>query len=72
MDHVFMHTLIVSPSIRNDNVVAVYRECNIFIRSSIICISHLLIHIVAMCASTKNDNDNIVAMNSQVIFVSYD
>ena len=59
-----MHILVVSASIRIDNVVAIEREGNVCIRSLIICIPEVLIHIFAVCAYTKNDNDNIVALNS--------
>ena len=62
MAHVFMHILVVSGSIGNDNIVAVIgREGNVFIRSLIISIPHVLIHIVAVSVSTENDN--IVAVN---------
>ena len=57
MGHVFMHILVVSGSIENDNIVAVIRrEGNVCIRSLIICIPRVLIHIVAVCASTENDD----------------
>ena len=58
-----MHILVVSASIRIDNVVAIEREGNVCIRSLIIYITQVLIHIFAVSASIKNDNDNIVAMN---------
>ena len=70
MAHVFMHILIVSGSMGNDNIVTMIgREGNVCIRSLIICIPRVLIHIVAICVSTENDN--FVAVNSHVIFVSY-
>ena len=55
-----MHILVVFASIRNDNVVAIHREGNVCIRSLIICISQVLIHIVAVCVSTENDNIAVV------------
>ena len=58
-----MHILVVSASIRIGNVVAIEREGNVCIKSLIICIPQVLIYIFAVCASTKNDNDNIVAVN---------
>ena len=62
MAHIFMHILVVSGSIKNDNIVAVIgREGNVYIRSLIICIPHVLIHIFVVCASIENDN--IVAVN---------
>ena len=62
MAHVFMHILVVSRSIGNDNIVAVInREGNVFIRSLIICMPKVLIHIVAVYVSTQNDN--IVGVN---------
>ena len=70
MSHVFMHILVVSRSIGNDNIVAmIRREGNVCIRSLIIYIPQVLIHIVVVCASTENYN--IVAVNIHVIFVSY-
>ena len=44
-----MHIIVVSASIRIDNVVAIEREGNVCIRSLIICI---------------HDNDNIVGAKS--------
>ena len=62
MAHVFMHILVVSISIGNDNIVAlIEREGNVCIRSLIICIPQVLIHIVVVRVSTENDN--IVAVN---------
>ena len=65
-----MHILEVRGSIGNHNIVAVIqREGNVCIRSLIICIPQVLIHIVVVYASTENDN--IVGLNWQIIFVSY-